>query len=105
MLRLATKLTGFSDHKFAHHGVVVTRGGAVVARGYNRGWTHAEVQALSKMWPSERRGCKVWSIRVTPGGRYAAAKPCIRCMAYLREFGVKTVYYSTDAGIIERLRL
>lgn len=105
MLHLAAEQTQYSDHKYAHHGVVVTRGGAVVATGYNRGWDHAEVRALEKMWPSERRGCKIWSVRLTPGGRYAAAKPCAKCEAYLRANGIKVVWYTTDEGNVEKMRL
>jgi cytidine deaminase len=77
----------------------------VVAVGYNRGRTHAEVQALSKLWPSKRAGVRLYSIRVTPGGRLAMARPCALCQAYMRDAGVKDVYYTTATGDLERMRL
>jgi deoxycytidylate deaminase len=105
MLKLARKLTKKSKHKFAFHACIVQRGGAIVATGYNHGKIHAETNALNQLWPSERDGCKVWSFRVTRGGRLAMAKPCTRCEAYLRENGIKAVYYSNDTGEIERMKL
>lgn len=105
MLSLARKLTKRSTHHFAFHAVIVQRGGAVVATGYNHGTIHAERNALGQMWPSERKGCRVWSIRVTRGGRLAMAKPCDLCESYLRANGIKTVWYSKDDGTIERMKL
>jgi pyrimidine deaminase RibD-like protein len=105
MIRLAMKRLQKATHRFAFHGVVVERGGAAIASGYNHGDIHAEINALGKLWPSERRGTKVWSIRVTPGGRFASAKPCLDCEGYLRKNGVKAVIYSDADGSIQRMKL
>jgi deoxycytidylate deaminase len=105
MVRLAKKALRKSDHRSAFHGVVVYRGGSLLAVGYNRGSIHAEVQALSKLWPSERKGTKVISIRVGRNGKTTIAKPCPKCEAYLREQGVKLVVYSDEDGLMRRMKL
>jgi len=105
MLKLAKKICAKAHHKWAFHAVVVEKGGAIIAVGYNKGYMHAEVAAMSKLWPDKRKGTKIWSIRYTPGGRLGMAKPCPRCESYLRECGVKVVMYSTSEQEVERMRL
>jgi len=105
-IRHARKLSATrSQHKYAFHSVIVQRGGATVATGYNHGEIHAEVNALGKLWPDHREGTKLWSIRVTPGGKLASAKPCNNCETYLRKYGVKLVIYSNAEGTLTRMKL
>lgn len=99
--RIARALYKKSDHPNFKHVAIVVRGGAVVSVGYNHNSIHAEVNALNHMWPSERRGTRVWSMRITRGGRFRMARPCADCMRYLRESGVKMVYYTDSAGDIQ----
>lgn len=94
-----------SNHKWAHHAVFVFRGGALLAVGNNKDERHAEVAALNKLWWSKRKGTTVVSVRYTRSGTMAMAKPCPNCEKYLRENGVKTVYYSTDDGEMVMMRL
>lgn len=103
--RMALKSASSSDHRVYFHGVAVIRGGSVVSFSSNFRRTHAEVRALSKLWPNKRKGTKVWSIRLTPGGKLACAKPCNNCEKYLREQGVKSCFYTTSTGSIEEMRL
>lgn len=104
-IRLALKELKKSHHSFAHHGVVVIRGGNVVAVGFNHGDIHAEVQALRKLWPSERKGTKVVSVRMTKAGKITMAKPCPSCESFLRENGIKKVYYTDPEGAFQEMRL
>lgn len=94
--RLATKR---STHKCHRHAALVIRGGAIVATGFNHGETHAEVAALKKLWPSERRGTRVLSVRVRRSGSLGLARPCADCEQFMRENGVKAVEYSTSGGL------
>lgn len=94
-----------SNHKQFLHSAIVVKGGSVVATGHNRGWCHAEVAALKKLWPSERKGCKIYSFRVTKTGKMAMAKPCKECQTFLRENGVKIVYYTNTKGDMEKMKL
>jgi cytidine deaminase len=100
-LRLVARLTAKSNHKVFRHCAIIIRGGAIVSSASNHNTTHAEVAALNRLWPSERRGTKVWSIRLTRGGKLGMAKPCPNCLRYLRESGVKVVYYSDSRGDIQ----
>lgn len=103
--RLAMKLAYHARHKAHKHAVMVFRGGNIVAVGVNHDTIHAEVAALRTLWPCERRGTKVVSIRLTRGGKLGMAKPCPDCEAFLRKNGVKTVIYSNKNGQMERIRL
>ena len=85
------------------HVVVVMRGGAIVAISHNHDTIHAEVSALSILWPDQRPGCRVWSFRVKKNGGYGMAKPCPNCETFLRKNGIKTVYYSNTDGGIEKM--
>jgi len=44
-------------------------------------------------------------IRHDKFGNLKNSKPCNHCLATLRLFGIRNVYYSTDAGSIEKYRL
>lgn len=89
---------------YFRHGAIVTKGGNILATGYNHDHTHAEVAALSKLWPSKRAGCTVWSLRVTNGGNLANGKPCPECLRYMLDAGVAKVVYSTADREIETMR-
>ena len=104
-LRKAVKLAGKARHHSHKHAALVYKSGALVAQGVNHDEVHAEVQALKKLWPSERRDTTVVSIRMTRGGVLGMAKPCIACEAYMREAGVKKVIYSDNDGQMQTMRL
>lgn len=96
---IARRLASRSTHPMYFHAAIVERGGAYVAVGYNHEGRHAEVMALSKLWPSKRRGVRIWSLRFSKTGRLAMAKPCTECEAFMREHGVRACMYSTPNGI------
>lgn len=92
-------------HRLFKHVAFVVRGGSIIAQGVNHDWVHAEVQALNKLWPSERRGTKVYSMRFTRGGKLTNGKPCEACVRYMKESGVKTVLYSDSSGEMQMERI
>lgn len=96
--KLLKKVAIKSDHKNYKHAALVIKGGAVIARGYNHGSQHAEVNALNKLWPSKRRGTLLISIRILKSGGFAIAKPCKACEEFLRINGVKKVIWSDRDG-------
>ena len=104
-LNHALRLTQKSRHKQHHHAAFVVAGGKIQSVGYNVGKTHAEVKALKQLWPNKRKGTKVYSMRWTKGGKWGMSKPCPRCEAYMREAGVKVVYYVDLDGQMQRIRL
>lgn len=99
------KLCKKSTHKQHHHAAVAVVGGAIKAIGYNHGTTHAEVHALQKLWPSERKKVKLYSFRFSKSGKWAMAKPCSNCEQYLRDNGIKTVYYTDNDGEIVKMKV
>jgi len=105
-LRLLREIASRSDHNSYLHVAVVTRGGVLMAAECNQGSHHAECRALEQLWPSERRGTTVYSLRFTLGHkRLALAKPCPECDAYMRKYGVKKVVYSTTSGELIQFRM
>lgn len=101
---MVQKMAPKSTHKLYHHVVIATRGGSIAAIGVNHNNTHAEVACLNQIWPNKRKGLKIWSYRLRRDGQMGMAKPCTECQEYLRENGIKVVYYTNRNGQIERMR-
>ena len=94
-----------SNHPFAWHVTFLTRGGAIVAIGYNHSDIHSEAHALSQLWPDHKFGLVCWNFRVTSTGRLTMAKPCTACQELLRLAKIKSIRYSNSEGKMERLKL
>ena len=62
------------------HIAFVLRGGAIQAVGLNSQGMR-KIAALLNLYPSDRYGTKVVSIRVRKDGSFAMAKPCKKCEA------------------------
>jgi deoxycytidylate deaminase len=99
------RLVKKSNHKQHKHAVMIFRGGALVATGYNHEDIHAEQVALGKLWPDHRVGTRVVSIRLRKNGELGMAKPCPKCEVMLREAGVKSVMFSNYEGQMEKMSL
>lgn len=105
-LRLGIKASRNSTSTRFLHGSIVLKGGAIISRASNRGLKHAEVNAINRIHPDKRHGLTVWSIRTSKAGtKVADAKPCEDCAAYMKENGVRKVYYSTTEGSIKIMKL
>lgn len=98
----ASKKSPYDNYQ---HAVLVVCGGAVKAIGYNTPKCHAEVHALKKLWPSERKKCKIYSVRFTKAGKLSMAKPCDECQKYLKANGIRKVTYSDGNGKLQVLRI
>lgn len=106
LLNRAIKEAKKSKKKRFNHGVLVIKGGAIVAYGSNGQERHAEVVALNKLWVSKRKGCEIISIRVRVDGSLGMARPCVKCWGYLYDNGITKVTYSVphiDRMITEKL--
>lgn len=55
---------------------------------------HAEARVLRKAG----RGATIWVSRVLHDGAWALAKPCKKCQALIRSYGVERVYYTIGPG-------
>lgn len=56
-------------------------------------YLHAEVDAILKCRDLSRAH-KIFVSRVTPGGKYALAKPCPVCEQAIKEAGIKEVEWT-----------
>lgn len=103
--RIARKLANKSEHPQHYHSAIVTDGNNVMSFGYNRMNCHAEVKALSQIWPNKRKGLTVYSYRVNQLGQFRNARPCVECEKYLRQNGIKKVFYTDSDGRLQRMVL
>lgn len=71
-------------------------------RDQYRLYIHAELSALVK---SKGKVNEIVVVRLLRDGSYANAKPCRICEAAIREAGIKKVYYTTDSGEINCMRM
>lgn len=64
--------------------------------------THAEMSALINIRYEDIQWDKVdiYVYRICNGKEngYGLARPCKSCMAYIKELGIKNIYYTTDYG-------
>jgi deoxycytidylate deaminase len=88
---LLKKIARRSPHHAQRHASVVVKGGAVLAVGYNHSGRHSEVVALSKLWPSKRKGTTMINLRLKKSGVVGDSSPCEKCRAFLLKNGVVKV--------------
>ena len=117
-MRVASKQAKKSHHKQHKLGAVIVKGGRILATGYNSlrparelktETLHAEAAAVLKLLKARRlsdlSGAEIYVTRFTRGGRVGLACPCSNCRDLLTSVGVKRVYYTTDSGGVEILKL
>lgn len=98
MMKLLERVAMKSPHPIHKHASLVVKGGAILAFGYNHDNRHSEVVALSKLWPSKRRGCTIINLRVKRNGEFGNSYPCARCQKFLLDNGVRKVILLTPTG-------
>lgn len=96
-LAARTAKAGTDDRNFQLGCVAVRKDGAIVVSTNEMTRTpqpsgHAESRALRKAG----HGATLYVARVTRNGDLAMAKPCPRCQALIRSFGVVKVHYTID---------
>jgi pyrimidine deaminase RibD-like protein len=112
MFNIAKKLAAKSQHHQHHHACIITKGGKIIATGYNHLTMHAEMDALRKVTTrflysgKVQKGLVLWSFRWRKNGTWGNAKPCERCMYWMKRctaFVIDDVYFTNAAGQLERL--
>lgn len=67
-------------------------------------YLHAEVDAIIKAVKKfSLDECTLFVLRQTRSGKIGLSKPCRGCQKTIRAFGLKEVYYSTEADEWEKL--
>jgi len=86
------------SNRHQSHVAIVFRGGALLSMAFNKDKVHAEFSALSKLWPSKRKGVTLISLRVGRDDQFKNAEPCAKCWAFIKASGVKRVMWSSKTG-------
>jgi len=120
-MRLARNVSFHSQHR-VRIGCVLVKNGKPISVGFNKMRTHpiykkvnhprakyiqslhAEMAAIISA-RTDLNGAVAYVYRERKDGSMGTAKPCPVCEMLLSEAGVKKVYYSTDNGNIEVMRL
>jgi len=95
--------------KFKHGSVVVHRN-TIVGKGFNSGWTHAEMSSIhNKKTIKGGIGCKltVFVVRRSFAGEFRNSKPCEKCQQFMKRSGISRAYYSTgiDTNRFESMKI
>jgi deoxycytidylate deaminase len=98
------------------HGAVVVKGGRVVGTGYNKNRNHpkfvspehiksdcsvhAEASAIRDAG-NDVRNAVIYVARVSKSGEDRESKPCPRCLALIKESGIKRIIHTTQSRRID----
>ena len=120
----AKHAANISDYPKIHVGCVAVYHGSVVGVGYNCvkthplqerynryresghhcGWfapkLHAEINCINSIRNLELQRSKIrlYIYRQRIDQDFGEARPCPSCMAAIRDFGIRDIYYTTDSG-------
>ena len=117
-MRIASKQAKKSLHKQHKLGAVIVKGSRILSTGFNSlrpsqvigtETLHAEAAAVLKLLKERRlsdlSGAEMYVTRFTRGGRVGMSYPCDSCRRLLSSVGIRKVYYTTDEGRTESLKL
>ena len=105
---LARKISKLSNHHHHKIGSVIVRGSKIVSVGTNNLKTHprsthphfslhSEMAAVL-LAKQDLHGCEIYVYRETKNGVPALSRPCMYCMPFIKEAGLKEVHYSFKVG-------
>jgi len=95
------------------HGALLIRDKKTISRGFNRpgnklsaprGYKniHAECQAIRS---AREEGDIVFVVRVSRSGQVQYSRPCELCIEFMRNHGIKKIYYSDHDGSIKKEKI
>ena len=98
----------------ARLGAVVVSKKRVAGKGFNKAKTHpllhnkyayrsihAECDAALKA----AQGDTIVVVRVMKNGKLTCSRPCEKCMRFIKDYGIKKVYYSDWDGTMKELSI
>lgn len=104
---LARNISKHSDYRIKV-GCVILKGNRIISIGfnklkYNKVWCnperktlHAEASAIKTSGKNKLKNGIAYIYREKHDGSIGLARPCSDCMKKLKDFGIKTIYYSID---------
>jgi len=64
-----------------------------------KNFIHAEVNALNKIKNiNSLKNASIYIHRRDKNGNLAISRPCNACMSYIKQLGIKHIYYTTNLG-------
>lgn len=103
---LAKKVSKLSNHHHHKIGSVIVRGSKIISVGTNNIKTHPKSthphfslhseMAAVLLAKQDLHGCEIYVYRETKDGIPAISRPCAYCFPFIREAGIKEVYYSIN---------
>lgn len=64
---------------------------------------HAEVRAILNSRSSSLAGCTLYCYRETKNGNLACSRPCPSCLKMIKDYGIKTICYTTVKGFYREI--
>ncbi len=112
---LASKAAEKSDFDRSRLGALILNKGKIVSTGHNshrkhgrltrlygfKGGCHAETAAMLRA----NAGDTIVVVRLLKDGNLTCSKPCERCMAMAKDFGIKKIIFSDWNGALQELKL
>ena len=116
----AKAVSNLSDHKYKM-GCVIVNKHKIISSGFNSetkchgvqarlnhqqygmvspGKIHAEISALLPLRRTDLSKASIFIYRENKEGRKALARPCPCCEKYIRQLGIKHIYYTGNDSLI-----
>jgi len=114
-IELAKKVSRSGLHPRHLVGAVLVKNGNMIATGSNSHKTHplmgnrtmhAEVTCLIGKRYSDLKGSTMFVARTSKVQRNVGmARPCATCRGILSHYGIKKVYFTSENGVVEHIKL
>jgi len=121
IVKLAETMAKKSASKTYPMGAVIFNKKRIISAGYNQsGKTHpmmlqmnnpyimglhAEMHACIGVNPDDLKRASICVVRLRKNSKYGLAKPCMKCLVFLTEVGIRKVIYSTNNSTFETLKV
>ena len=83
------------------HACAIVLGGKIVSiqeNKFDKFTKHSEISAINHTKSVKLNRCVLIVIRVNRIGDVVSSKPCNDCIKYIKQCGIKRIYYSSDTG-------
>lgn len=118
----ARKMAMMSEYGKFRHGAVLVKHGSVLSAGLNKdrpcsfgdrfrprelgeATVHAELSAILNVPRKQTENSDVYVVRIGAKDEVRYSRPCPMCQAAMQFVGVKRVYFSSDDGQFEVMKL
>jgi tRNA(Arg) A34 adenosine deaminase TadA len=118
ILRLAKKVASSSNYEY-QLGAVIFKGNKIIASAENKLRHNSKLPAMFREWygslhaeqaailnaRTELKGYSMLVVRLRKDREFGMSHPCDMCYGFAKFNNLKYIYYTTNDGTIERLKL